>query len=332
MIYRLSRSFSTLKYNHLRVLFFGNDKFSLPSLELLNREFKKQSFVEKLSVVTHMKMQSNPVKKYALKENLEIFPWPIGQEIQGQFDVGIVVSFGHLLSASLIESIPLGIINVHGSLLPRWRGAAPIMHALMAGDTETGVSIMRIKPDKFDIGEILAQTRIHIDPDTLMPQLHDDLANLGGALLLDCLRNIEESLAKAKPQSSQGVSYAPKVDKRPEPVRWDELTSTEIFNHFRAFFSFKHLMTNWQEITFKLLSISTREITSSDQLSVLKDKSPGSFVFHKQERCFIVKCSQDTYLNILSIGIEGRKAMSALDFYNGFIRKRPKSPETSKFQ
>lgn len=224
------------------------------------------------------------------------------------------------------------MINVHGSLLPRWRGAAPIIHALMAGDAETGVSIMRIKPNKFDIGEILAQRRISIDSGTLMPQLHDNLAHMGATLLMECLSNIEESLVQAKSQSTLGVTYAPKVDKKPELVRWHEQTAMEIFNLYRAFFSFKSLVTNWQEIPMKLISISIREVTSSNQLNVLQDKMPGSFLFHKQERCLIVKCAQDTFLNVLSIGIEGRRIMSALDFYNGFIRKRPKSPETTKFQ
>uniref|UniRef100_A0A1B0D9Q0 Methionyl-tRNA formyltransferase, mitochondrial n=1 Tax=Phlebotomus papatasi TaxID=29031 RepID=A0A1B0D9Q0_PHLPP len=299
------------------------------NLNFLNS--KQESFVEKLCVVTHTKVQANPVKKYAERENLKIFSWPVNEnEIRRQFNVGIVVSFGHLLSSSLIENFPLGMINVHGSLLPRYRGAAPIIHAIMKGDTETGVSIMRIKPRHFDIGEILAQRRIPIEPDSLMPQIHDDLAQIGGSLLLECLENLEDSLANAKPQSSEGVSYAPKVNKKPEAVRWEHCKANEIFNIYRAYYSFKHLVTTWQEFSLKLLAISVRELSSSSQLTALREKPPGSFIFHKLERCLIVKCSQDTYLNILSVGIEGKRAMSALDFYNGFIRKRPK--ETYNFK
>ncbi|XP_059620898.1 methionyl-tRNA formyltransferase, mitochondrial [Phlebotomus argentipes] len=332
MIFRLSRRFSTLNYNQLRVLFFGSDKFSLASLRLITEEYKRKSFVQKLCVVTQVKLQANPVRNFAERENLEVFPWPVNeQEISGQFDIGVVVSFGHLLGTSLIKSFPLGMINVHGSLLPRWRGAAPIIHALMAGDTETGVSIMMIKPKHFDIGEILAQRRVSVESDVLMPQLHACLANVGGSLLLDCLQDLETSLNNAKPQSLEGVTYAPKVDKKPETVRWSDLTSTDIFNLYRAFFSFKHLMTNWQGIPIKLLSVSVREIKSPDQLSALKDKPSGSFIYHKQEKCLIVKCSQQTYLNVLSVGIEGKRAMSALDFCNGFTRKRSKSQETNSF-
>ncbi|GAB0097457.1 Methionyl-tRNA formyltransferase [Sergentomyia squamirostris] len=335
MIFRISKRFYTVDYTRLKVLFFGNDKFSVSSLELLNREFKSKGPVEKLAVVTNTKKSRtpNPVKKFAEKFKVEIYPWPVNEEaFRGHYDIGVVVSFGHLLSSSLIETFPLGMINVHGSLLPRWRGAAPIIHALKTGDTSTGVTIMRIRPKVFDIGEILAQRQIPIEPDTLMPDLHDNLARIGGQLLVDCLHNLQDVLENAKPQPSEGVTRAPKVDKTPEMIKWNEMTSTEIYRHFCAYFSFKFLQTNWHEISVKVLLVSVREITSSGQLTSLRDQPPGSFILHKQERCFIVKCAKETYLNVLQVGLEGKKAMSALDFYNGFIRKRPKSADSSKFQ
>ena len=95
---------------------------------------------------------------------------------QAGFQLGVVASFGRLLPAALIDSFPLGVINVHGSLLPRWRGAAPVIHALAAGDTETGVSVMRVRPRRFDIGEVLAHRRVAIGQTVARKELTAQLA------------------------------------------------------------------------------------------------------------------------------------------------------------
>lgn len=99
------------------------------------------------------------------------------------------------------------MLNVHASLLPRWRGAAPIVYAIMNGDEKTGVSIMRIKPKHFDIGEILAQKEVQIGRDMLMPELHKKLAICGGQLLLKCIREIPECFDKAVQQNNDYVTY-----------------------------------------------------------------------------------------------------------------------------
>lgn len=99
------------------------------------------------------------------------------------------------------------MLNVHASLLPRWRGAAPIIYAIKSGDEKTGVSIMRIKPKHFDIGEILAQKEVQIEKDLLMPELHKKLALCGGQLLLKCVREIPDCFSKAVPQNSDEVTY-----------------------------------------------------------------------------------------------------------------------------
>lgn len=99
------------------------------------------------------------------------------------------------------------MLNVHASLLPRWRGAAPIIYAIMNGDEKTGVSIMRIKPKHFDIGEILAQKEVQIEKDMLMPELHKKLSLCGGELLLKCVREIPNCFDKAVSQNNDDVTY-----------------------------------------------------------------------------------------------------------------------------
>ncbi|PNF23984.1 hypothetical protein B7P43_G09285 [Cryptotermes secundus] len=130
-----------------RVLFFGTDDFSLPSLKMLFRELQDGGFVKQLAVVTSLKAKKNPVRDFAVAAELAAFNWPF-HAVPGDFDVGLVSSFGHLISKSIIESFPLGILNVHASLLPRWRGAAPIFYAILNGDSETGVTIMQVKAHK----------------------------------------------------------------------------------------------------------------------------------------------------------------------------------------
>lgn len=98
-------------------------------------------------------------------------------------------------------------MNVHGSLLPRWRGAAPISYAIASGDTETGVTVMRIKPKQFDIGEIVMQSKVQIQSNMRRLELHDTLGELGASCLVTALRNLPETLMQAQPQSNIGVTY-----------------------------------------------------------------------------------------------------------------------------
>lgn len=131
-----------------KVLFFGTDNFSLPSLKKLH-----QNNLD-LTVVTSFKSPANCVRSYAEAQKLSIYRWPISVEQCADFELGVVVSFGHMIPLHIINALPRGIINVHASLLPRWRGAAPIMYAIMEGDTKTGISIMKIEPHQFDIGPV----------------------------------------------------------------------------------------------------------------------------------------------------------------------------------
>ncbi|XP_055755988.1 methionyl-tRNA formyltransferase, mitochondrial-like [Salvelinus fontinalis] len=129
-----------------RVLFFGTDDFAVESLKLLSASRDSNDrVVESLEVV----ILSNdvPVKKFADQSKLPVHIWPLG-DLQGRFDVGVVVSFGCLLREGLINQFPCGILNVHPSLLPRWRGPAPVFHTILHGDTITGVSVMQIRPKR----------------------------------------------------------------------------------------------------------------------------------------------------------------------------------------
>lgn len=140
-----------------KVLFFGTDNFSLPSLQKLH-----ENNVD-IGVVTSFKSPANCVRSYAESQKLCLHRWPITAEHCAPYELGVVVSFGHLIPLHIINAFPSGMINVHASLLPRWRGAAPIIYAIMKGDKKTGVSIMKIEPHRFDIGAV-SRAYFFLDP------------------------------------------------------------------------------------------------------------------------------------------------------------------------
>lgn len=134
-------------------------------------------------------------------------------------DAAIVVAYGLILPREILAAPRLGCFNVHASLLPRWRGAAPIQRAIMAGDSETGISIMQME-EGLDTGPVLMSERVRIGPNTTAGALHDELARLGASLMIRTLSALERGPVKAIPQPSEGVTYAKKIDKSEARVNW----------------------------------------------------------------------------------------------------------------
>ncbi|EEZ98405.2 methionyl-tRNA formyltransferase, mitochondrial isoform X2 [Tribolium castaneum] len=261
----LHRPFSkTTKKPPWKVLFFGADDFSLFSLKKLNEEYRKKALLSRLEVVTTVKGKANAVKLYADKENLQLHKWPpcIGF---GEFDVGIVVSFGHLIPKAIIDQFPLGMLNVHASILPRWRGAAPIIYALANGDTETGVTIMTISPEKFDIGKIVLQESVPIHPEMTQSKLFATLGKLGAAQLIKTLADLSSNLNNAKPQPTEGITYAPKVKPTFASIKWDQMTAEQIYNLGRALEGIFPIQTTWKGMPVKLIGIKKGDYLNSDK-------------------------------------------------------------------
>ena len=134
-------------------------------------------------------------------------------------DAAVVVAFGQILPDAVLDAPRLGAFNLHGSLLPRWRGAAPIQRAIMAGDAETGVQVMRMTPG-LDEGDILSTARVSIGPETIAGTLFDELAQVGARLLVETLAAIEAGTAVATPQGAEGVTYAKKITTAEARIDW----------------------------------------------------------------------------------------------------------------
>ncbi|XP_014281669.1 methionyl-tRNA formyltransferase, mitochondrial [Halyomorpha halys] len=338
-----------------RVLFFGTDEFSLESLKLLCAKLRTGTLMKSLGVVTK---KESVIAQFGLSESLPIYNWPIDlSEIKSQYDVGMVVSFGNLISKKIIDELPLGCINVHASLLPRWRGAAPIIHALKAGDTETGVTIMRIHPHKFDVGEIVRQYRVPIGCYDTTIDLEKKLAMHGALLLMECLRDLNNCLVHAVPQPENGVTYAPKVVASMAKIDWSTSDAKSVINLYRGLSHLYPPKTSWHGTVVKLKKISLEPVpvdsntilhrtSDSDNLKTsavdfLNSPSNSDFNFKKNVPQYLCKdsgkCIYSTGNKILrvvcsdgqSIIVEklqvGSKVLSAVDFYNGYLSKRKKS-------
>jgi methionyl-tRNA formyltransferase len=147
-------------------------------------------------------------------------------------DAAVVVAYGLILPKAILDVFPLGCFNLHASLLPRWRGAAPIHRAVMAGDQETGVTIMKME-EGLDTGPGVAQRRVAIAPDATTGDLHDELARLGATLMLIALGALERGSLQVTPQGEAGVTYAAKIDKSETRVDWTKPWQ-EVHNHCRG--------------------------------------------------------------------------------------------------
>jgi methionyl-tRNA formyltransferase len=244
-----------------RILFMGTPDFALPTLKALIT-----SGYAIVGVVTQpdrpagrgRKVQPPPVKSVALAHDLPVFQpkslrtsEAVARLRDGSPDVIVTAATGHILSAEVLAIPRRGTLNVHGSLLPRWRGAAPIQAALLAGDAESGVTIM-CTDEGLDTGPILSQKAIPIAPRETAASLHDKLAQLGADLLLETLPRWLSGELRPRPQPRQGVTIAARIRKEDGLIHW-ERSAREIDRQVRAFTPWPGVYTFWNGRRLKII-------------------------------------------------------------------------------
>ena len=213
----------------MRLIFMGTPDFEVPTLmEVVGRGY------EVLAVYTRapkpagrgMDLQVTPVEREARRFGIPVLtPKTLrADEATAQFrahsaDAAVVVAYGLILPVAILEAVPLGCFNVHASLLPRWRGAAPINRAIMAGDAESGVTIMRME-EGLDTGSMAMLERVAIGADMTAGDLHDALARLGADLMVRALGALERGKLQLTPQPAASVTYAAKIDKGETHIDW----------------------------------------------------------------------------------------------------------------
>ncbi|KAF7494678.1 Methionyl-tRNA formyltransferase [Sarcoptes scabiei] len=312
----------------LSILFFGSDDFSVHSLSLLHRNFidhdSSRKIIKELEIITTK--EDNPVGLFCRRINQ---PFNLFDEFKKRddlhYDLGIISSFGRMIPSKIIDSCQFGMLNVHGSLLPRWRGASPIQRAVLAGDSVTGITIIRIHSKKFDTGEILLQQPIEILHRISSLQLKKIMAPIGAKLVWQCLENLDFYLSNLKKQSEDGITNAPKIEKSDGEIDWKQMDSYEIDRRFRAFNGFIDVYTHWIDGTIlKLGDILDPDLVNRLKISTLCGDNlhhkPGLIYYHKKRHILCVASANGTWSAFRSLTLKGRKKMSALGFSNTFIR------------
>jgi methionyl-tRNA formyltransferase len=215
----------------LNILFFGTPDFAVPTLQrLLDSRHRVPAVVSQPDRPRGrgQRMTPSPVKQLAMEWSVPV--WHPGklrdemflQDVRGlEADLAVVAAYGRILPEALIDIPRFGTINVHASILPRWRGAAPVHRAVIAGDRETGVTIMRVVK-ALDAGAMFAKAHRPIGADETSPEVERDLAALGADLLLDVVEQVAAGTATETPQDESAVTYAPKILKEEGAVSWDQ--------------------------------------------------------------------------------------------------------------
>lgn len=222
----------------LRIAFLGTPEFAVPTLDALAKEHEIVLVVAQPDKPAGrgMKMHAPAVAARARELNLALLQPPRIREgldaiAAARPDIGIVVAYGKILPPALLAIPPHGFLNVHGSILPRYRGAAPIQRAIEHGESETGVTIMRVD-EQLDHGPLLAIAKTPIGPDEHTPAVAARLSKLGAEAMANALREFESRTETA--QDDALATLAPKIEKQEGEIRWSETTAS-IYNRFRAF-------------------------------------------------------------------------------------------------
>lgn len=246
----------------MRVVFFGTPDFAVPTLEALARSHEIVAVVAQPDrpAGRGLRMQTPAVAVRARELGLDLEqPARIrGEDFLTEIDrlkpdAGVVVAYGKILPTALLAIPKHGFLNVHASVLPKYRGAAPIQRAIEAGETTTGVTIMRVD-EELDHGPVLDHQPVEIGPDEHFPALSERLAHAGAGAMVRALEGLESGALVETPQNHTLATQAPKVEKREGLVTFTE-TTANIYNRFRAFDPWPGIFLEWRGETIKLTAI-----------------------------------------------------------------------------
>jgi methionyl-tRNA formyltransferase len=305
----------------MKLIFMGTPEFAVPSLrnlveaghEILAVFTQPDRPVGRKQIIT-----PPPVKIFAIEKGLTVHqPTKIKtaearQQIEplfAQADVGVVAAYGRILPDWILNAPRRGCVNVHSSLLPKYRGAAPINWAIACGERETGVTTMQMDVG-LDTGPMLLKRAIPIGDEETAAKLTPRLAELGAELLIETLNKIERGEIAPEPQNDAEATLAPILKREDGAVDWT-MTATEIFNRLRGFTPFPGCYTLFNG---RRLEIVRAQVVAN--ASAAENFQPGQ-VCEISKESFVVACGSETRLRIAEVQLEGKRAMAARDFLNG---------------
>lgn len=314
----------------LKVVMLGTGTFAIPAFQALI-----DSQHEVLGLYTQPDRtgrghhrHKNPMKELALEHGIPVFqpakintPESLEELSQLKADVLLVAAYGQILSQKLLDLPRLGAFNLHASLLPAYRGAAPILYAIRNGETMTGVSLFRIERT-LDSGPVAAMVETPIDPKETTGMLQDRLAELAAPLAMDVLDQIEQGTLVETPQDHAAATFAPTLDKQEGAIDWNQ-TAEQIACHVRAMqpwpspFSFL-LQSGHEPLRLLILDVEKLSKEALESLEIepqSRESTPGTVVFSSTKR--VVLCTGDGLLEIRQIQPQGKRAMEISQFLCG---------------
>ncbi|HEY6267946.1 MAG TPA: methionyl-tRNA formyltransferase [Candidatus Acidoferrum sp.] len=303
----------------MRIVFYGTPQFAVPTLEYL----LAQNYFEILGVITQpdrprgrgQEVSFSAVKESALEAKIPVYqPEKIraaeSEELLRKLapDCVVIIAYGQIIPARLLPIPKLGWINLHASLLPKFRGAAPINWAIVNGQIRTGVTTMRIDAG-MDTGEMLLQRELEMGPNETAPELAVRLSEIGGPLMAETLLGVTAGTIVPKAQNHAEATYAPMLKKEDGRIDWSR-PAVEIYNRMRGFAPWPGAYT-----TFRGQSC---HVWGEPLPNAGFHETPGSFAVPKKpEVGLLVECGGDSAIRLTRVKLEGRKEVSPLEFFNG---------------
>ncbi|MFN0120729.1 MAG: methionyl-tRNA formyltransferase [Blastocatellia bacterium] len=303
----------------MKLLFMGTPEFAVPALEKLlgagheigavftqpDKPVGRKQIITpppvKLCAQAHHLPVIQPVKIKTPEARAEFEP------LLAAVDACVVAAYGRILPGWWLTAPRLGCVNVHSSLLPAYRGAAPINRAIVNGETETGVTIMRMD-EGMDTGPSLLMGSLAIGESETAPELTARLAALGADLLIEALRGLESGEIKPSPQNHAAATYAPILKREDGLVNWNK-SAWEIYNHLRGFTPFPGCYTTLREQRIELVRVQPETATDTT-------RAPGE-ITQVQKDSFVVACGHASQLRVHELQPAGKNVLRARDFLNG---------------
>jgi methionyl-tRNA formyltransferase len=309
----------------MKIIFAGTPEFAAVALQALH-----EAGFEIPLVLTQpdrpagrgMQLHASPVKQFALAHDIPVAQ-PVSLRMNGKYpeaakeahellratphDVMVVAAYGLILPRSVLDMPKYGCINIHASLLPRWRGAAPIHRSIEAGDAETGVTIMQME-EGLDTGPMLSMERLPIATDDTTGSLHDKLAALGSKMIVEAMRKLEQGGLSSTPQPDEGANYAAKITKEEAALDFSQ-SAESIARKIRAFNPFPGASASFNGVAVKLWR--------ANAVQTAPGVAPGQVIAAGAQTDVIVACGEGA-LRVTELQKPGGKRLPAAEFLKGF--------------
>ncbi len=306
----------------MKLIFCGTPSFAVPTLQALlaaGHEIPLAVSQPDRPVGRTQQLTAPPVKQAALAAGIPVVqPEKIrnNAEFRAQLqalapDAIVVVAYGRIVPPWMLTLPRLGCINLHGSLLPKYRGAAPIQWAVAMGDAYTGNTTMLLE-EGLDTGPILLQQTVEIVPTQTAVDLFDVLAHAGAPLVVETLKGLADSTIKPQPQRHEGATFAPLLNREDGRMDFPARTATELLNRWRGFQPWPGAFTT---LDGKKLLVHRMTVTDAAKISAPEPAQPGQI--HVQDHRLFAACAEETWLELIEVQFEGKKRLAAAEFLRG---------------